>query len=324
MKSLSLFFALAASGILIAITAACASPTPTATPVPPTNVPTVVPPTVPPTEASGSSAPQGTLAQAMTKAKDATTYRVSLSIAGKGNFVTSGPTPEAGAPEKTISLVTMQGEVKEQDAHFVIQGQLTSFLGLDPEKPFEVTTYNGDAYLKGPVPLIGATEEKWYKAPPEAAQIAQPPLTPSSFLNSFGDAGLNPADFKLSGTESLDGKSCEVYAGDKAAVVNAFSRLGGASGATQEDLDSIDNAEFKFWVCDDGYLHQVKMLIEGHDKNKPDQKGSFEVLMQLSDFNGSITITPPADAAPLILPTPAAATPEALTATPAPGVTPTP
>lgn len=302
--------------ILAAFVAACDSaPPPTPTPVPPT----AVPPTAPPTATVSSSAPAaqgGTLAEAMNKVKDAKTYRVDLSIAGKGNFAAAGgPTPVAGAADKPITLVNMKGEVNGQDAHFTILGMLTAFLGLDPEKPFEVISHNGTAYLKGPVPLLGAMEEKWYKAPPEAAQVAQPPLSPSSFLNSFGEAGINPADFKLAGNEALDGKNCEIYAGDKSAVVNAFSKLGGATGATQEDLDSIDNAEFKFWVCDDGYLHQVKMLIEGHDKTNPDQKGSFEILMKLSDFDGSIVITPPADAIPLQLPS---------APTPAPGVTPTP
>lgn len=302
--------------ILAAFAAACnAPPPPTPTPVPPTAVPPTVPPTA--TVAAGAPAAQGgTLTQAITQVKDAKAYRVDMSITGKGNFAGSGgPTPEAGAEDKPITLVNMKGEVNGQDAHFVIQGMLTAFLGLDPTKPLEVISHNGTAYLKGPVPLLGAMEEKWYKAPSEVAQVAQPPLSPSSFLNSFGEAGINPADFKLTGNESLDGKNCEIYAGDKSAVVNAFSKLGGATGATQEDLDSIDNAEFKFWVCDDGYLHQVKMLIEGHDKANPDQKGSFEIQMRLSDFDGSIVITPPADAIPLQLPS---------APTPAPVVTPTP
>jgi hypothetical protein len=286
------------------------APEPTATAVPPTFVPTAVPPTqlpptqVPPTQPPASTGTQGgPLLDALNQVKAATTYRVDLVIQGQGNFAAgAGPTPEAGATDKPMTLVMMKGEVNGKDAHFTLQGVLTSFLGIDPEKTFEVITSDGKAYVKGPVPLLGATEEKWYEAPPNAASVAQPPLTPGSFLESFGESGINPADFKQLGTESLDGKSCQVLAGDKTAVINAFSKLGGATGATQEDLDSIDNAEFKFWVCDDGYLHQVKMLVEGHDKTKPDQKGSFEILMKITDFNADIKITPPADAIPLKLP----------------------
>lgn len=292
---------------------ACGGGEPTATLVPPTPVPTVVPPTaVPATQAPTTQAPTvqpasngtqgGALMDALNHVKAAATYRVDLTIQGQGNFTGgAGPTPEAGAEDKPTTLVVMQGEVNGKDAHFTLQGVLTSFLGIDPAKTFEVISYGGKAYVKGPVPLLGALEEKWYEAPPSASSVAQPPLTPGSFLESFGESGINPADFKLDGSESLDGKSCQVYSGDKSAVVNAFNKLGGATGTTQEDLDSIENAEFKFWVCDDGFLHQVKMLVEGHDKNKPDQKGSFQILMKIMDFNGDIKITPPADAIPLKL-----------------------
>lgn len=286
------------------------APEPTATPVPPTTAPTDVPPTqVPPTAApptspaSSGGAGGGTLLDALNQVKAATAYRVDLTIQGKGNFAAgSGPTPEAGAEDKPTTLVLMQGEINGKDAHFTLQGALTAFLGIDPAKPFEVISSDGKAYVKGPVPLLGALEEKWYEAPASAASVAQPPLTPGSFLESFGESGINPADFKQEESESLDGKACQVFAGDKTAVVNAFSKLGGATGATQEDLDSIDNAEFKFWVCDDGFLHQVKMLVEGHDKTNPEQKGSFEIMMKITDFNTDIKITPPADATLLQLP----------------------
>jgi hypothetical protein len=240
---------------------------------------------------------------ALNKVKTASAYRVDLSISGKGNFATAGgPTPVPGAEDEPIVLVVMKGDINGKDAHFTLQGILTAFLGIDPEKTFELISVDGKAYLKGPVPLLGANEEKWYEAPASAASVAQPPLTPGALLDSFGESGIDPADFKEAGTESLDGKSCMIYAGDKAAVVNAFSKLGGAAGATQEDLDSIDNAEFKFWVCDDGYMHQLKMLIEGHEKDKPDARGSFEILMKISDFGADIKISPPAEAIMLELP----------------------
>ncbi len=306
-------------GIVAAFVIGCSTPAePTATPVPPTlpptEVPTAVVPTQAPTQPPAPAAGGGTLQDALTKVKTAMSYRVDLSITGKGNFASAGgPTPNANAPDQPMTLIVMKGEVDSKDAHFQLQGILTSFLGLPPEQVFEVISVDGEAYLKGPVPLLGATEAKWYKAPAQAASVAEPPLTPGAFLDSFGEAGINPNDFKLSGNESLDGKTCEIYAGDKSVVLNAFSKLGGATGATQEDLDSIDNAEFKFWVCDDGYLHQVRMLIEGHDKNNVEQKGAFEIVMKINDFDADIVITPPPDAIPLNLPTP-----------PAPEATPTP
>lgn len=317
MKITSKICGIVVLGVMVAFVIGCGATAPTETPVPPTALPTSVPPTaVPPTRASATqAAPSGStqagpLTNAIDKVKNATSYRVNLTITGSGSFAaqTGAPdqTPVASVTpttsDKPITLVSMQGEVNGKDAHYVLQGELIAFLGIDATKSFEVISSDGDAYVKGPVPLLGATEDKWYKAPPNAAQIAQPPLTPGSFLESFGETGISPADFKSAGNESLDGQSCEVFAGDKTAVINAFSKLGGATGATQEDLDSIDNAVFEFWVCNDGYLHQVQMVIEGHDKNKPDQKGSFQILMKIMDFGSSVTIVPPADSLPLQIP----------------------
>lgn len=315
MKSRRDLLGLVISVLVVSFIVGCgAGPTPTATPLPATAVPTAIPSTAvpPPTTAPATSVTTGggTLVDALDAVKAATTYKVDLTMTGRGSFMAAGgPTPVPGAEDTPIILVNMQGQVDGNNAHFVLQGLLTSFLGIEPDQKFEVISAGGNAYLKGPVPLLGALEEKWYLAPPEAASVAQPPLTPGSFLDSFSEAGINPADFKSAGAESLDGQSCEVFAGDREAVVNAFGKLGGATGASQKDLESIDNAEFKFWVCPDGYLHQVKMLIEGHDKDKPDQKGSFEILMKITDFDGSVTITEPQDALPLNIPQFAAPSP---------------
>jgi hypothetical protein len=255
----------------------------------------------------------------MNKVKQAKSYRVDMNISGKGNFsVLSGATPAPGASDQAGTLLAMKGEISGSDAHFTLQGMVTSFLGIDPSQTFEVISYHGTGYVKGPIPILGANETRWYVAPAQASQLAQPPLTPSSFFDTFGSAGISFGDFQKSGSESVDNKACDVYAGDKTAVVNAFNRLGGATGATQEDLKSIDRAEFKFWVCDDGYLHQVRMLIEGHDKTNTAQKGSFEVAINLSDFDADLKITPPADAVPM--PTPGA--PSGGTVQPGPTATP--
>jgi hypothetical protein len=269
----------------------------------------------PPTIAAPTPAPmpslspvpriQENLADALTRAKTAETYRVELSVSGKGNFAAAGgPTPTPDRKDEPLTLMAMEGEVRGEDLHFRVQGLFTSFLGLAPQMPFEVIRVNDTAYLKGPVPLLGAREERWYEVPPQAAQVAQPPLTPAMFLDSFGRAGIDPADFVAQGTEMLDGQTCSVYAGDKDAVFSAFQRIGGSTGATTQDLESIDTAEFKFWVCADGYLHQARMLIEGHDSLRPDQSGSFEILMRITDFGGEVAISPPADAVPLRIPQP--------------------
>ena len=252
---------------------------------------------------SASAAPptaSGPLADALDKSKGSTNYRLNVTVTGEGNFGgASIPTPTGVTSTTPISLVNLKGETSGPNVHFTIQGIMTQALGMTADQVFEVIADNGTIYIKGPVPAFGVTDDKWYIAPPEASQLAQPPLTPMSFLNQFGQSGVNPSDFTQSGNESLDGKSCDIYGADKSAVVNAFNRLGSQTGATQEDLDSIEAAEFKFWVCDDGYIHQIRMYIQGHDKTDTTQKGSFEILMKISDYDAAIAITPPTDAIPM-------------------------
>ncbi|HZQ09012.1 MAG TPA: hypothetical protein VFD70_20715 [Anaerolineae bacterium] len=314
---------------MVAFIAGCgANPTPTPVPPTPTDIPTLpppspttVPPTVPPTSSSTSSSPAtGPLTDALHKTRAATTYRVDLNIGVKGDMsALGGPTPTADNENQTATLLSMQGEFNGSNAHFTTLGAALRSLGLDPNRVLEIVNYNGDLYIKGPVPEIGAAENKWYKAPPN---VAPPQLNPNSILDAFGATGLNPSDFPNSGTESLDGMSCQVYSGDKSAVINAFSQLSSANGMTQEDLDAIESAEFKLYLCDDGYLHQVHMLIQGHNKTNPAQKGTFETLIKLSDFDSNLQITPPAESVQLQLPqsgpTEAGTTPKATPATPTP------
>ncbi len=285
-----------------------ATPAPTNTPVPPTDTP--VPPTQTPaavatTALSGNaSGLSGIFGSALDKAKAATVYRVDMQMSARGAF---GALSQEGTPAPAVNqdvpLFSINGEVKDQDSHFKMQGFIAAFLGADPTKGLEVTTVGSKAYIHGPVPMLGATEDKWYEMPASQASAVKPPLTSQSFLDSLTQSGMNPNDFKKTGTETLDNQSCDVYTGDKDAVMKAFQDVGKAAGGTGDSNQVIDTADFKFWICSDGFMHQVRLSVEGHDKTKPDQKGSFLMLLHLSDLNGSdIQIQAPANAEPLKMP----------------------
>lgn len=271
----------------------------TGTPEPPTSTPR--PPTPAPPSATPSSS-GATLTQALSRAQAASLYRMDLKISGKGNFAPGPITPTLGATQTEATLLAMQGDVNGKDSHFNLAGLFTSFLGVEPNGSLDFITVGDKAYVHGPVPVLNANEAKWYQVPSQQASIAQPPLTPGSFLEAFSSSGINPDDFKKSGTESLDGHTCDVYSGDKSTVVKAFQSLGAAAGASQQDMDAIDNAEFRFLICDDSYLHQVTMVIDGHNKDKPEEKGTFSILMHLYDFDSDIKIQAPPDAEELTVP----------------------
>lgn len=304
---------LSLSGLITLLVSACGGTTPvsisgtqtpftaTASPLPPTNTP--LPTTV---GYATPSAAGNAFGSAVEKAKSATSYRLEMEISGKGDLgLTGSETPSSDAtpsasPNQDITLMSMKGEVNGQSAHFVLKGLFAAFLGVDPAKSLELISVGDKSYVHGPVPLIGATEDKWYVVPANQASVAKPPLTPDTFLSSFTTSGLNPNDFQKTGTESLDNLSCDVYSGDRAAIDKAFKSLGQSTGGA--DLSSIDTAEFKFWICDDGFLHQIRMNVAGHSPDKPDQKGSFLLLMHVSDIGSNIDITAPQNAEELIVP----------------------
>jgi hypothetical protein len=280
----------------------------TSTPVPATA--TTVPPTNPPAATSlpsGTSlSASGTLGLALEKAKGASVYRVDMQVTGKGNFGLGGPaTPEPNATPPTptdqeVTLVSMQGEVNGKDSHLTLQGLFAAFLGIDPTKSLEVISTGDKYYIHGPVALLGANEDKWYELPAGESSVATPPLTPNSFLDSFTSTGLDPKDFQKTSTESFDNRQCDVYSGDKVVIDKIFKSVGQAAGAG--NWSTIDSAEFKFWICDDGFLHQLRLAAAGHSQEQPDQKGSFLMQMHVYDFGTNIKIEAPANAELLNMP----------------------
>jgi hypothetical protein len=227
-----------------------------------------------------------------------------MQMSGKGAFANFGqegtPTPAAN---QDMPLFSIKGEVKDRDSHIQMLGVVSAFLGADPNKGLEIITLGDKGYMHGPLPMLGAAEDKWYEMPADQASSFKPPLTSESFLDSLTGSGMSPSDFKKKGTETLDDQSCDVYAGDQNALMKAFQNVGQAAGGSDNTNQVIDSADFNLWICQDGYLHQVRMSVQSHDKTKPDQSGTFLMQMHLSDFNGTdIQIQAPANAEPLKMP----------------------
>jgi hypothetical protein len=276
---------------------------PTATKVLPT---LTAAPTAPPS--SGSPGDNGNLGSALDRIKTATSYRVDMQVTGSGALgagIGEPPVGNSSTPTATterMTFLSMQGEVNGPATHFSLQGVFASFLGADPSKPIEFMTIGDKAYIHGPVALIGATGDKWYQLPANESSVAKPPLTPGSLLDVFATNGLNPNDLKNAGAETLDNQSCTVYSGDKAVVERTFEAVGQAVGGGDQGLSTLDSADLRFWVCADGFLHQVRLAVQGHVQDKPDQTGSFLVQMHVHDIGTDIKIEAPANAEPLNMP----------------------
>lgn len=293
----------------VTLVPATATPLPaTATPLPPTAPPQPPAATpVPATQPAGGSASSGSIfGAALAKLKSATSYRVELETTGKGSLglgAEATPAPNTTPPppaNQEVTMISMEGEVNAGNSHFKLQGLFAAFLGVDPDKSIEVITVGDKSYIHGPIPLLGAAEDKWYQLDAGEASVAKPPLTPGSFLESFTLTDANASEFKKTGTEGLDNRSCDVYSGDKSVIQKAFKDVTQATGG--EDLSAVDSAEFQFWICDDGLLHQIRMSLEGHEKDKPDQKSSFLIQMHIYDMGSDIKIEAPPNAEPLKMP----------------------
>jgi len=254
-----------------------------------------------PTAATSSSG-NSEFEKALQNAKEAKVYRVDMALKASGVLLGGGAgAPGASPSTEPETLMTMSGSVVNEDSDMkvggLLMGLMAGFLGFDPEKEVEFLKVGDNNYIKGT--LSGKTESEWYIL--EGSDDAtQTPVSPSRLLESLEEANLKPEDFTKSGTETLDGISCDVFTADKAAVVKAF----GSIGTSDEPLDpeTVDDANLKFYICSDGYLHQMMMQLTAHEKETPANKGVFDLTMHVFDINSDIKIEEPKDAKPLEMP----------------------
>jgi hypothetical protein len=291
-------------GVFSLLLAACGSQpvaTPTATPAPPTATP--VPPTATPEPAAnsgtgGDEASRALLA-ALKQSQEAQTYQVEMVMSGKGDFAAEIPGAD---PNQEIPLFNVSGKFDGQNSQFALKGMVASFMGSDTENGIEFIVVDGQNYVRGPLPLLGATENKWYILDESMGSVAQPPLRSDQMLESLSGEDVNFSGLVKSGSEMVDGVQCDVYTGDKEATIQAFRGLGADSLPTAAETDQVEVAESKFWVCADGYFRQMQLTMEGADESNPEQMMTLNMLMKIFDFGGNFDISAPADAASLETP----------------------
>jgi hypothetical protein len=236
--------------------------------------------------ACSAAAPDASMSitSAVNKNKQAQSYRIDV----KTTII-----DEAGKTYPSDSIY----EVSGKDYHATITGDAASQWIGEPNKTFEYEVVTGKVYIHGPIPSL-APEDKWSLSEnPIAKGFADAPPMQEIDMMAFDLGGAQKLD-----TESLDNQSCDVYTRTKTATVRSYWELKGASPAqlaqlTQDVLDVFDVADTKFFVCSDGYLHQVTMDVSSHQKSEPWLKYEFASRLHFDDVNQNIEITaPPADA----------------------------
>jgi hypothetical protein len=274
------------------------TPTETATPALPTATATLVVGEPKPTTAA-----VGAILAAMSKGKTAKSYRVELGMSMKGDL---GQLTAGGAKNQEISLLSMSGEINGDDSHLIMKGIVGAMLSGDPSKGIEMIDLGGKSYVRGPVPLLGAKDNRWYVLNAAEAATTRSKLGSADMYGNFLGKEQDLSVFLPAGSETLDRKKCSVYSASKQDAMNAFLGMGATPEIGQDEWSMIQNniraSEYKIWVCDDGYLHQVRISIEAQDERQGGEVFGMKLLLHAYDFGSNLKITAPANAIPAVSP----------------------
>ncbi len=238
----------------------------------------------------------GPIQDAWDKMTQAKSMRFNMEMTMKGDL---GALPGMTQPGQDLPMMSIVGETNGKDSHLVMKGLIAVFLTNDPTKSLEFMTVGGKSYVHGPMPMFGAPEDKWYVGDGNGSFNMTSGQDP---VDTFKQQNQDWTKFKKAGTEKLDGRSCDVYAADKDAAWDFFNQFDTQQTQMPENIDQLLSAEIKVWVCDDGYLHQMRVSMDGTSKDKPNDKVSILMLMHFSDLNGNVKITAPLNPAPLQAP----------------------
>lgn len=281
-----------------AITLAVTLLIPTATPAPPTDTP--APPTSTPEPAitdTPEAPPDNTLQAAILRTSAAESYQIEMVMTGSGQpfTVLSGDDQDT-----EVTLMAITGQHSRQNAAFTMSGLATVLLGGGHDD-VQVIAADGKTYLRGPAPLLGAIEERWYILPDEQASMVQAPVDTLQFLRRFAGNNADEFGFEREGSREFEGQSCEVYIADGPATREALDSFGADIVPGAGSL-SMQAGEFRIWICDDGFVHRLQMNFELSSADGEHKVVLFEGDVRLRDHGASIEISAPADAIALNLP----------------------
>ena len=146
-------------------------------------------------------------------------------------------------------------------------GMVVALLGAKAEKGIEFISSDGVTYMRGPLALLNAPEDKWYKMPQQ--DKASEAVNSQAMVESMAGDDLEQFRFAASGKENLDGQNCTLYDGDKQATITALKNRKSSNGLpTASDFGEIEDALMQFTVCEDGYVHRMIMSFTGQPGNQ--------------------------------------------------------
>jgi len=236
------------------------------------------------------------MSEAIKKSQAAKQGRFQMQFSMEGDL--GSEIPAAYSQDGKVTLLALDGQVKDKDSHISFKGILATMLGANPDVGIEFMSVGGKTYLRGPLVFLGITDDKWYVAT-GANSFTPENTSPDQILSEF-DGNLNWSGITLVGTEQLDGQNCRVYLADKMTTLGGIQTMSDATNQLPSnfDLNNIRTAETKFWICDDGYFHQMTLNIQAQNKQDATKTVGLAIIVHMYDFDGNFEIHAPANAIP--------------------------
>lgn len=240
--------------------------------------------TTPLSEPPDGSLPAAAIGSAAEKTGALQTYRMNYELTDR-------------VQEQVVTL--FDGAYRGQDFQYTFKTDDIAYLGFDPKTGMHSIRIDGNNYFSGMYIMPEADPAIWYNFgtnPPPGLQDQH--RTIAALLDKLLRDKVDLTDFTATGTETLHGQECRRYTTEQWDAFEALNQMGYAIRLTGL-AGSVAAQELGVLVCADGYLHQLTGQIRGTSKDTPDDPGEpidVEIVLQVSDINGAITIAAPADA----------------------------
>jgi hypothetical protein len=174
--------------------------------------------------------------------------------------------------------------------------------GFDPTLGLQMIIARGVTYAPGPLPVSGATETRWYNLGRRATAGVQPPVDVITVLRALTEP-VDATKLTRVRSEQFDGRSCAVYRGSQADVVAVMARQSraisadpGVSIQDQFAQARIDRAEYLLWLCNDGYIRQIRANVAGSAEGKRTLPFRLDVQLRLTEIgNRALRVPVPRD-----------------------------
>lgn len=162
---------------------------------------------------------------------------------------------------------------------------------------------DGRTYARGPVAVLELVSPTWYQIDPARLSVVEPIYDVYTALPQiFG--GVDLAGLRSAGTEMLQEQRCERLQGNEDLAPHMMAHLAGlpelrTDQPVRQQLETqggrLLSSDAMMLICPDGYLHRVIAQYTYQPPHESDGKVRWMLALELTDLNGSVSITPPSD-----------------------------